>query len=128
MLSNSTKQLLNTGGGHQAPRKAAPCLQKDAGQNIKDKKRDKRVRDRDPSLGGSCKRGEVSKHQETLSLGGSVGSFGISEGNVTGRKKEIKPTDFAPNHNSQRRSSPDARICHQQAGAGQRGVGGIISS
>ena len=75
MLSNSTKQLLNTGGGHQAPRKAAPCLQKDAGQNIKDKKRDKRVRDGDPSQGGSCERGKVSKHQETLSPAGLWGDL-----------------------------------------------------
>ena len=35
--------LLNAGGGHQAPRKAAHCLRKEVGQNIKDKKRDKRV-------------------------------------------------------------------------------------
>ena len=50
----STKQLLNAGGGHQAPRKAAHSLQKEVGQNIKDKKRVKRVRDRDLSWGGSC--------------------------------------------------------------------------
>ena len=39
MPSNSTKQLLNTGRGHQAHRKASHCLQKEVGQNIKDKKR-----------------------------------------------------------------------------------------
>ena len=44
-------QLLNTGGGHQAPRKAAHCLQKEVGQNIKDKKRDKRGKDGDLSRG-----------------------------------------------------------------------------
>ena len=38
---NSTTQLLNAGEGHQVPRKAAHCLQKEVGQNIKDKKRDK---------------------------------------------------------------------------------------
>ena len=65
-----TKQLLNTGGGHQAPRKPAHSLQKEVGQNTKEKKRDKRVRDGDPSRGRSHKRGEVSKHQETLSLVG----------------------------------------------------------
>ena len=65
-------QLLNTGGGHQAPRKAAHCLQKEVGQNIKDKKRDKRVRDGDLSWAGSLKR-EVSKHQATLSPGGLWG-------------------------------------------------------
>ena len=51
----------------------ANCLQKEVGQNIKDKKRDKRVRDRDPSQGGSRKRGEVSKYEETLSLAGLWG-------------------------------------------------------
>ena len=56
----STKQLLNTGRGHQAPRKAAPSLRKEVGQNIKDKKRDKGVRDRDLSWGGSREGREVS--------------------------------------------------------------------
>ena len=65
---NSTKQLLNAGRGHQAPRKAAHCLQKELGKTIKDKKRDKRVRDRAPSQEGSLKKREVSKHQEALSL------------------------------------------------------------
>ena len=36
-------------------RKAAHCLQKEVGQNIKDKKGDKRVRDGDPSQEGSLK-------------------------------------------------------------------------
>ena len=76
MLSKYHKQLLNAGRGHQAPRKAAHCLQKEVGQNIKDKKRDKRVRDGDLSQGGSCERGEVSKHQETLS---PVGLWGVLE-------------------------------------------------
>ena len=76
---NTIKQLLNVGGGHQAPRKAAYSLWKEVGQNIKDKKkkrereRDKRVRDRDPSWGGSCEGGEVSEQQETLSLAGLWG-------------------------------------------------------
>ena len=38
---NSTKQLLNAGRGHQAPRKAAHCLQKEVGKNIKGKKETK---------------------------------------------------------------------------------------
>ena len=54
-----TRQLLNAGRGHQAPRKAAHSFQKEVGQNIKDKG-DKRVRGRDPSWGGSCER-EASK-------------------------------------------------------------------
>ena len=70
--ANPTKQLLNAGRGHQAPRKAfmseRPSLSsKEVGQNINYKKRDKRGRDRDPSQEGSLKK-EVSKHQETLSL------------------------------------------------------------
>ena len=40
--------------------------------NIKDKKRDKRVRDGDPSQGGNSE-GEVSKHQETRSPAGLWG-------------------------------------------------------
>ena len=34
---------------------------------VLDKKKDKRIRDRDPSWGGSSEGGEGSKHQETLS-------------------------------------------------------------
>ena len=67
MLSNPTKQLLNAGRGHKPPRKAAHCLWKEVRQNIKDKKRDKRVWDGDLPREGSLNRGEVSKHQETLS-------------------------------------------------------------
>jgi len=52
---------------------AACCLRKEVGQKIKDKKRDKRGRDGDPSQEGSLKR-EVSKHQETLS---PVGLWGV---------------------------------------------------
>ena len=52
---NSTKQLLNAGRGHQAPRKAAHRLRKEVGKNIKGKKRDKRGRDGAPSREGSLK-------------------------------------------------------------------------
>ena len=38
----TTKQLLNAGRGHQAPRNAAHSLRKEVGQNIKDKKREKK--------------------------------------------------------------------------------------
>ena len=51
------------------PRKAAHCLRKEVGQNIKDKKRDKRARDGDPS-GKRVLIKEVSKYQETLTLAG----------------------------------------------------------
>ena len=39
---NSTKQLLNAGRGHQAPRKAAHCLRKEVGKKIKQKKKKER--------------------------------------------------------------------------------------
>ena len=71
----STKQLLNAGREHQAPRKAPPSLQKEVEQNIKNEKRDKRARDGDLSQEGSHE-GEVSKHQETFSL---VGLWGVLE-------------------------------------------------
>ena len=54
------KQLLKAGEGHQAPRKATQSLQKEVGQNIKDKSRDRRFRDGDPSWGGTREGGEVS--------------------------------------------------------------------
>ena len=67
------------------PRKATHCLRKEVGQNIKDKNRDKRARDGDPSQEGSPNRGsfQTPGHPRT---GGSGGSFRISEGNLTGRK------------------------------------------
>ena len=53
--------------------------------------------------------------------GRSVESLGSSEGNITRRKKKKKKnTEYAPNPNSQRKSSPDAHDRHQQAGAGQK--------
>ena len=50
-------------------------LRNKIGQNIKDKKRDKRGKDGDPSWEGSLKRGEVSKHHETLSLASLWGAL-----------------------------------------------------
>ena len=56
-----------------------------------------------------------------------MGSFGISEGNITGRKKkerkkERNPTDCVPNNNFQQGTSPDTHDCHQQAGGLYREV------
>ena len=54
---------------------------------------------------------------------GCVGSFGISEDNITGRGNTHTHThthtQYPPNLNSQWRSSPDAHICQQCAGAEQ---------
>ena len=65
------KKKNNTGRRYQTPRKAAHSLQKE--DKIRKTKRDKRVRDRDPSWGGSPE-GEVSKQKETLS---PVGLWGV---------------------------------------------------
>ena len=56
-----------------------------------------------------------------------MGSFGISEGNIPGRKKkerkkERNPTDCVPNNNFQQGTSPDTHDCHQQAGGLNRKV------
>ena len=86
--ANSTEQLLNAGRGHQAPRKAAHCLRKDIGQNIKDKKRDKRGRDGDPSWERSLKKERSFQTPGNTLSGGSVASLGISEGKITRRKNK----------------------------------------
>ena len=53
-----------------------------------------------------------------------MGSFGISESNITGRKVKNKQlTENMPNCNSLWRSSPDTHVCHQQVGAEQGGAG-----
>ena len=114
---------------------AAHSLRKEVGQNIKDKKRDKRIRDRDPSQGGSREGGEVSKHQETRE-GGEVSKHqetlspvGLWGGNLReqhnqeGKNKTKNPTNYVPNCNSHGRSSPETHVHHQQVGAEQGGVG-----
>ena len=86
--ANSTKQLPNAGRGHQALKKAAYCLWKEVGQNIKDKKRDKRGRDGDLPQEGSLKKERSFQTPGNTLTGGSVGNLGISEGNITGRKNK----------------------------------------
>ena len=71
-------------------------IRKEVGKNIKDKKRDKRGRDRDPSQEGSLKK-ERSFHTPGNTLPGeSVVSLGTSEDNITGRtnKQIIKTHRF----------------------------------
>ena len=60
------KQLLNADRGHQAPKKAAHCLRKEVGQNIKDKRETKEL-GMEIHPGKRVLTEEVSKHQETLS-------------------------------------------------------------
>ena len=110
---NSTKQLLSAGREYQAPRKATHCLRKEVGQNIKDKKRDKRGRDGDPSWEGSLKKERSFQIPGNTLTGESVVSLGTSKGNITRRKnKWLNPTDYVPNGNPQPRSSTEACIHH----------------
>ena len=81
------KQILNAGRGHQAPRKAAHCIRKEVGKNIKDKKSDKRGRDRAPSQKGSLKKRGFQTPGNILTAE-SVASLGSTEGNITGRKNK----------------------------------------
>ena len=88
----------------------------------RERERDKRLRDQDLSWGASREGGDHPVGNPPT--GGSVGSFGISEGNIMRRKKTKtetkKPTEYMHNHNCQQRSSPASRIHHQQAGLGGR--------
>ena len=42
------------------------------------------------------------------------------------KNKKINPTAYVPNSNSQQRSSPEARIHHQQVGVEQGGTGCML--
>ena len=88
MLSNFHKTTSECSQRTPAPRKAAHSLQKEVVQNIKDKKRDKKVRDGDPSRERVMKKFPNTRKPLT---GGSVGSFEISEGNITRRGEKKIP-------------------------------------
>ena len=47
------------------------------------------------------------------------GEFWNLRGQHNWEEKEKKPTEYTATHNSQQRSSPDAHVHHQQAGARQ---------
>ena len=58
-------------------------------------------------------------------IGVSVGSFRISKGNITGKRKD---TGYVPNHNYQWRKSTDMQVCQQRVGTEQGGVGCFTDS
>ena len=84
---SNMKQLLNAGRGHQACRKAAHCLRKEVGKNIKDKKETKEGGTELCSGKGVLKKRGFQTPGNTLT-GKSLASLGTSEGNVTGRKNK----------------------------------------
>ena len=83
--ATSTKQLLNAGGGHQAPLKAAHSLWKEVGQN-EQKERQKSWGWRFILRRESWRRSFQTSGNPLISR--SVGSFGISEGNITGKENK----------------------------------------
>ena len=78
--------------------------------------------------GESLERQEVYKEQEILSPEGLWGVLESWKATYLGegKNKQKNPTEYVPNHNSQQRSSPDARLCHQWARAEQGGVGCML--
>ena len=124
--ATSTKQLLNAGGGHRAPEKAAHSLWKEVGQNIKDKMREKRVMTVTHSRKVVVKE-EKFPNSRKFSYRWVCGEFWNLRGqrNWEKNKNKNKNTEYAPNWNCQRRSSLDAHVCLQWAGSGQ-GVTGCM--
>ena len=68
--------------------KTAHCLLKEVGKNVKDKKRDKRGRDGDPSWEGTLTKENSFQAPGNTLTSRSVVSLGNSEGNITGRKNK----------------------------------------
>ena len=111
--------------GHQAPRKAAHSLQKEVGQNITAKRETKELGVETCPGEGVMK--EKFPHSRKPSHWWVCGEFWNlrEQHNWEGKKKT---TEYTPNLNSQQRSSPEAGIYHQRAGAGWGGTGCIISA
>ena len=76
--------LVRTSGTH----KSSPLSSKGDRKKYKDKKRDKRGRDGDPSQEVSLKKERSLQTPGNTLTSESVGSFGTSEGDITGRKNK----------------------------------------
>ena len=86
-LATSTKQFLNAGRGHQAHRNAVHSLRKEGGQKTK---RETKELGMETNMGReSCRRRSFQTAGNPLTSA-SVGNFGISEGNITGRREKKK--------------------------------------
>ena len=68
--------------------KSSPLSSKKVGINIKDKKRDKRGRDGDPSWEGSLKEERSFQTPGNTLTGEFAASLGTTEGNITRRKNK----------------------------------------
>ena len=71
---------------------------------------------------------EQFPHSKKPSHRRACGEFCNLGGQHNQEKKTKKHTDYAPNYDCQRRSSPDAHVRHQQAGTGQGGEGCMIGA
>ena len=91
---------------------------------MKDKKRDKKVKDGDLSWGGSCEGGEVSKHQGTLSL---AGLWGVLESREQHTQEEGNTHTHTHTHthtqNMRLTTTPGGEVAQKLASAtSQRGL------
>ena len=88
MLSKFHKTTSECWQRTSGTQKSSPLSQKEVGKNIKDKKRDKRGRDGDPSWEGSLKKCRSFQTPGNTLTGESVASLGTSEGNITWRENK----------------------------------------
>ena len=101
--------------------KGSRYLQKEVGQNMKDKKETKELGTETHPGEGVMK--EKFPHSRKPSPRQVCGEFWNLRGQHNQeRKKQTNkqnPTEYTPSHNCQQRSSPDARVQHQGAGLGR---------
>ena len=135
MWSNFNKTTSECCRGPQISRRPNQSLWNEVGQKIKMKSQTKDLGMR-PILGKDSWRRSFHTIGNPLT-GGSVGSFGISEGSIkrererqrdrdreTEREREREiTTEFMLNGNYQLRSSSHAYVCPQQVGSGCGGIG-----
>ena len=88
MLRKFHKTTSERGQRTSGTQKSSPLSLKGDRKNIKDKKRDKRGRDRDPSQEASLKKERRFQTQGNTLTGRSVASLGISEDNITRRENK----------------------------------------
>ena len=125
MLSNLHKITSECWRRAPGTQKGFHILQKEVGQNIKDKMRDKRVMD-----GIGPREGVITEEKFPNSRKPShqwvYGEFWNLRAQHNWEAKTKQNTEYMSKHNSQGRSSPNSGVCHQLAGAGQGGVGCML--
>ena len=87
MLSKFHKTTFECQQRTSGTQKSSPLSLKGGRKNIKDKKRDKRCRDRAPSLEGSLKKERSFQTPGNTLTAESVASLGTTEGNINREEK-----------------------------------------